>query len=142
MCAVKELGKIGYSNFEPVLTKIDGKTVDYVAEFGSAKAAIEVKNLRPPITLLDVFASALSGELAMKPSLYPFRLNLSYYSDNTVTTKQHDEIVRYVQELAGRPPPFVDKVELNGGVEVTVRVEQGSGEAMMSRGEGFGTRGS
>jgi hypothetical protein len=141
MCAVRELGKIGYSNFEPVLTKIDGKTVDYRADFEATTAAIEVKNLRAPVTLLDVFASALLAELAKKPSLYPFRLNLTYYSDNTVTTVQRDEIVRYVRRLAGRIPPFVDKVKLNGGVEVTVRVEQGSGEAMMSRGEGFGRYG-
>lgn len=137
MCSVRELGKIGYGEFEPVLTKLDGKTVDYHAKVESTGVAIEVKNLRAPITILDVFASSLRAKLAEHPSLYSFCLNLTYYSDNTVRTVQRQEIVSYVQKLAGRIPPFVDKLELSGSVEVTVRVEQGSGEAMMSRGEGF-----
>jgi hypothetical protein len=137
MCAVRELGKIGYSEFEPVLTKLDEKTVDYCAKLESVEVAIEVKNLRAPITILDVFASSLRAELAANPSLYSFRLSLTYYSDNTVTPVQRHEIISYVQKIAGRTPPFVDKLELSGRVEVTVRVEQGFGEAMMSRGEGF-----
>lgn len=141
MCAVRELGNIGYSNFEPVLTRPDDKTVDYWAIFQSENVAIEVKNLRAPITILDMFASSLRAEFARSPKLYPLRVHLTYYSDNTVTNVQREEITNYVRNLSGRTPPFIDKVKLNGEIDVTVRVEQGSGEAMMSRGEGFGRYG-
>jgi hypothetical protein len=64
-------------------------------------------------------------------------LILTYYCDNTVNKFQKEEIDDYVRNLAGRTPPLLDNVALNGGVEVTVRVEAGEGQAMMFRGEGF-----
>jgi hypothetical protein len=141
MCTVRELGEIGYSKFDPMLTKVDAKTVDYRATYESHSVAIEVKNLRAPITILDVFASSLRMARIENASSYALRICLTYYSDNTVTKAQREEIVSYLRSVAGRTPPFSDKLDLSGGVEVRVRVESGAGEAMMSRGEGFERRG-
>jgi hypothetical protein len=141
MAAVRELGKIGFEQFEPIPTLQNAKTVDYTARYNSNDVAVEIKNLRAPRTILDVFGTELRARYREEPSRFPFRLLLTYYSDNTVTELQRREIADYTRNLAGKQPPLLDSLELNGGVALTVRVENGTGDVAMTRGEGFERRG-
>jgi hypothetical protein len=141
MAAVRELGKLGYAEFEPVHPKQGTKTFDYRARVGEDHACIEVKNLRSPITILDVFASTLRQRHTDEPSLYPYKLVLTYYSDNTVTESQRQEIVDFIDSLAGKRAPFTSNLTLKGDVNVRINIQAGIGEAMMTRGEGPGRHG-
>lgn len=100
-----------------------------------------MKNLRSPITILDVFASALRQRHADEPSRYPYRLVLTYYSDNTVTESQRQEILDFIDDLRGKRAPFTSNLTLKGDVNVRINVQAGSGEAMLTRGEGPGRHG-
>jgi len=137
MAAVRELGAIGFEQFEPILTRQNAKTVDYRARFNLNDVAVEIKNLRAPITILDAFVTELRARYREEPSCFPFRVLLTYYSDNTVTEFQKREIADYIRSLAGKHPPLLDRLELNGGVPLIVRVENGIGDVAMTRGEGF-----
>src|SRR5260370_20227604 len=141
MAAVRELGKLGYADFEPVPPKAGTKTFDYRARLGQDHACVEGKNLRSPITILDVFASALRQRHADEPSRYPYRLVLTYYSDNTVTESQRQEILDFIDDLRGKRAPFTSNLTLKGDVNVRINVQAGSGEAMLTRGEGPGRHG-
>ncbi len=111
MTAVRELSRIGFREFESILTRPDVKTVDYRARLNSDDVCVEVKNIRAPITILDVFASGIRARHREEPS------------------------------RAGKKAPFAENLELDGGIAVTVRIENGSGQAAMTRGEGFEKRG-
>jgi hypothetical protein len=137
MAAVRELGGAGYSEFDAVLARHGVKTVDYRARFGSDKVCVEVKNVRAPIMIVDAFAAEIRARYGAYPSLYPFRVVLTYFSDNTVTQTQWQEIASYVKNLEGRTAPFEDKLVLSGSLEIKIRVEPGLGEACMVRYGGF-----
>jgi hypothetical protein len=141
MAAVGELGSVGYTEFQPVLARPDAKTVDYRARFGNERACVEVKNIRAPITIVDAFAAEIRARSREHPSLYPFRVVLTYHSDNTVTQAQRQEIASYVKNLAGKTVPFDDRLQLDGNLEIKIRVEPGLGEACMVRYGGFDYRG-
>jgi len=131
--AVNELKKHKkFKQFHPILPS-EGKTYDYDAvDLIGESVAIEVKNARAPITIVDVFAS----EFVQYTEVARLRAVLTYYWDNTVTPEQSRQIKRFVKELSKRPSGYVGTLMLAQDVLVKVSLIEGKGDVIMTRGMG------
>ncbi len=133
IAAVTELSDLGFTNFRAVHASGVRRAYDYKAEFDAQKLCIEVKHLRSPRTVLDMFVDEVRRLAATNASQYPFSLAIDYPNDNTVTAEQEKAIVECLTSLAGRKPPFMTPVTFSDGTVARLTARPGPCTA-------FGTR--
>jgi hypothetical protein len=137
MAAIRVLKENGYTNFKAIHKKrLDGTTSDYEAARGQDLAYIEVKNIRPTRTILDVFQRELRSLYEKDPQNYSYSLGFEYPYDNPPTAEQERRIKRFLADSAGRPLPFSATVDL-GDVTTVVHVEEGFGNTFQTRSISF-----
>ena len=143
--AVCELSTRGCSRFEPLVPPqvSKGKTgsaADYRClvtpdpQPGSAAvpklAYLEVKNMRAPVGIIDVFHRLYVGLSWRHPELAHRRIVLSHYWDNTATKDHVQTIKAFIASIAGCDVPYATSLCLRDGdkdIEVEVLVETGTG---------------
>jgi hypothetical protein len=137
VAAVPELSKLGYHEFRAKHASSAGKAYDYDARFEQRVVCIEVKHLRPPRTVVDVFFEEVRRLGTSDAEHYPFNLAIEYFYDNTVTPEQEDHILRYLAGLCGRAAPFTDDVLFPDGTVARVKARPGQCTAMRLTARGF-----
>lgn len=133
MAAIKILKRNGYSRFRPIHKQLsDGTTSDYEAHRGSETVLIEVKNVRPNSTMLDVFNKEIQQLYNRNPCQFGFSIAFEYPYDRRPTAEQEHRIVQFLESLCGVKPPVIKELDLVDAVsKVTVR--EGFGTAVMTR---------
>jgi hypothetical protein len=136
LAAIRVLKSKGYDCFRAIHKKQpDGTTSDYEAFYEGKPAYLEVKNMRPRPTMLDVFARQLELLFAKEPSDYPFAIAFEFPHDNPPTAEQERRIAGFLASIRGRKPPFREQLDLDGIIS-DVTVSEGSGKCMLTRGMG------
>jgi hypothetical protein len=116
-------------DFECLLKSDTGEAAHY---------GVEVKNLRAPVGILDLFKRLYDDEAKRHPEILTRSIQLSYYWDNTVTAEQEPIIVECFNQLVNCKLPLESEFVLEDEgqcVHVSVRVREGSGVSL-SRGIG------
>jgi hypothetical protein len=148
--AVCELSSRGCSAFVPIMPTKAGRgrthsAVDYQCivtddAFGEAarteRAYVEVKNLRAPLGITDVFARAFAKTAAAFVALNGCGIVLDHSWDNTVTAAQRAVIEEFVESLPDRAVPSATTIILPGNVNIKVRLVPGANGVSLVRGIG------
>jgi hypothetical protein len=132
--AVVALSRLGYHRFRAKLAPSKGRTrakaYDYDAWLDGLPVCIEVKNLRPPRTLVNVFFDEVRRLAASDAEHYPFNLVIRYAYDHNVTLDQEELVLSYLASLRGRTAPFADDVLFPDGTKAQVTARPGACVAM------------
>lgn len=128
LAAITELSKLGYEHFRPKYASPKGKA--YEARLDEQPVCIEVKHVRPPQTLVDVFFEEVRRLATSDPGAYPFNFGIEYFYDNTVTPEQEERVLSYLASVRGRTAPFTDTIRFQDDTVLRVKVQPGSCTAM------------
>ena len=124
--AVVALSKLGYHQFRAKHASSKGKAYDYDAWLDGHPVCIEVKNLRPPRTLVNVFFDEVRRLATSDAEHYPFSLIIRYAHDYNVTLEQEECVLRYLASLRGRKAPFIEYCPFPDGTKAEVTARPGT----------------
>lgn len=130
LAAITELSKLGYHQFRARHASSQGKAYDYDARLSEEQVCIEVKHLRPPRTLVDVFFDEVGRLAISEGEHYPFNLAIEYFYDNTVTAEQEERVLSFLASVRGRTAPFTDTITFADGTVAQVNARLGYCTAM------------
>jgi len=130
IAAITELSSLGYDQFRPKYVSTKGKAYDYEARLNEQPVCIEVKHVRPPQTLVNVFFDEVRRLAGSEPKAYPLNFGIEYFHDNTVTLEQEERVLSYLASVRGRTAPFTDSITFQDETVLRVKVQPGSCTAM------------
>jgi hypothetical protein len=131
IAAIRMLAGRAYDRFRALSTGTD-KTSDYEVYFRDDRACIEVKNMRPTETVLNLFDQAIREAYKAEPAQFAFNIAVEYPFDTRPTGQQMSAVKQCVASMRGRTPPFIEPLDLQDAI-VQITVVKGYGTACMTR---------
>ncbi|MCU1252247.1 MAG: hypothetical protein JWQ49_5276 [Edaphobacter sp.] len=141
VCVVADLAGRGVSHFFPLPAR-KTKSHDFGCTVHSdggkpQEGCLEIKNLRPPIGIIDTFVDARRALISSRPRMSKVNIVLTHHWDNTADDDQSNAIYSFVEHLKESDVPSECTLHLptaNGQrVEVRVNLNWGEGRVSLMR---------